>query len=135
MYKFKLVAVKDVTWSGSDILVVDTSPVDAPEPITFNRLGPTTLLKVDSGPSLVANLGQALHHLARLDTAGATWDYVGRASGNGVVPILGSGLLIGLIISLFQAVTQIQEQTLTFVPKIVVMILVAVVLLGWIAAR
>lgn len=51
------------------------------------------------------------------------------------VPILGAGLLIGLIISLFQAVTQIQEQTLTFVPKIIVMILVAVVLLGWIAAR
>jgi len=51
------------------------------------------------------------------------------------LPILGAGLLIGLIISLFQAVTQIQEQTLTFVPKIVVMILVAVILLGWIAMR
>ncbi len=51
------------------------------------------------------------------------------------VPILGAGLLIGLIVSLFQAVTQIQEQTLTFVPKIIVMILVAIVLLGWIAVR
>ncbi len=51
------------------------------------------------------------------------------------VPILGAGLLIGLMVSLFQAVTQIQEQTLTFVPKIVVMILVAIALLGWIAAR
>ncbi len=51
------------------------------------------------------------------------------------VPILGAGLLIGLMISLFQAVTQIQEQTLTFVPKIIVMILVAIVLLGWIAVR
>lgn len=51
------------------------------------------------------------------------------------VPILGSGLLIGLVISLFQAVTQIQEQTLTFVPKIIVMILVAVVLMSWIAVR
>ncbi len=51
------------------------------------------------------------------------------------VPILGAGLLIGLMVSLFQAVTQIQEQTLTFVPKIIVMILVAIVLLGWIAAR
>ena len=51
------------------------------------------------------------------------------------VPILGAGLLIGLMISLFQAVTQIQEQTLTFVPKIIVMILVAITLLGWIAAR
>ncbi len=51
------------------------------------------------------------------------------------VPILGAGLVVGLTISLFQAVTQIQEQTLTFVPKIVVMILVAVFLLGWIAVR
>lgn len=51
------------------------------------------------------------------------------------VPILGAGLLVGLVISLFQAVTQIQEQTLTFVPKIVVMILVSVVLLSWITIR
>ncbi len=51
------------------------------------------------------------------------------------LPILGAGLLIGLIISLFQAVTQIQEQTLVFVPKIVVMIIVSVVLLSWITIR
>ena len=51
------------------------------------------------------------------------------------VPILGAGLVVGLLISLFQAVTQIQEQTLTFVPKIIVMILVAVVLLSWISIR
>lgn len=51
------------------------------------------------------------------------------------LPILGAGLVIGLIISLFQAVTQIQEQTLVFVPKIVTMIVVAVVLLGWITVR
>ena len=50
-------------------------------------------------------------------------------------PILGAGLVVGLIISLFQAVTQIQEQTLTFVPKIVTMILVAILLIGWIAVR
>ncbi len=50
-------------------------------------------------------------------------------------PILGAGLFVGLLISLFQAVTQIQEQTLTFVPKIIVMILVAVLLLGWITSR
>lgn len=50
-------------------------------------------------------------------------------------PILGAGLFVGLLISLFQAVTQIQEQTLTFVPKIIVMILVAVMLLSWITMR
>ena len=51
------------------------------------------------------------------------------------LPILGAGLFVGLCVSLFQAVTQIQEQTLTFVPKIVVMILVAIALLGWISQR
>lgn len=51
------------------------------------------------------------------------------------LPILGAGLIVGLLISLFQAVTQIQEQTLTFVPKIVVMLLVAVFLLGWIVVQ
>lgn len=50
-------------------------------------------------------------------------------------PILGAGLVVGLMVSLFQAVTQVQEQTLSFVPKIAVMIIVAVVLLGWIAVR
>jgi flagellar biosynthetic protein FliQ len=51
------------------------------------------------------------------------------------LPILGAGLIVGLFISLFQAVTQIQEQTLTFVPKIAVMIIVAIFLLSWIAMR
>ncbi len=35
-------------------------------------------------------------------------------------PIMGAGLLIGLLIALFQALTTIQEMTLTFVPKILV---------------
>lgn len=51
------------------------------------------------------------------------------------LPILGAGLVIGLVISLFQAVTQIQEQTLVFVPKIIVMVVVALVLLGWLTMR
>ena len=50
-------------------------------------------------------------------------------------PILISGLAIGLCISIFQTVTQIQEQTLTFVPKISGMILVAVILIPWIIDR
>ncbi|MFK7961687.1 MAG: flagellar biosynthesis protein FliQ [Phycisphaerales bacterium] len=51
------------------------------------------------------------------------------------LPILLAGLVIGLLISVFQAVTQIQEQTLSFVPKIAVMILVGILLLGWITMR
>lgn len=34
-------------------------------------------------------------------------------------PILGLGLIVGLVVSIFQAATQIQEMTLTFVPKII----------------
>ena len=47
-------------------------------------------------------------------------------------PMLGFGLLVGLIVSIFQATTQIQEATLAFVPKIVA-VLVAFVFFGpWI---
>jgi flagellar biosynthesis protein FliQ len=47
-------------------------------------------------------------------------------------PMLLIGMIVGIIISLFQAVTQIQEQTLTFVPKITAMIAAAIVLMPWI---
>ena len=40
-------------------------------------------------------------------------------------------LAVGVVVSLFQAVTQIQEQTLTFVPKIVVLVLALVVMGPW----
>ncbi len=35
------------------------------------------------------------------------------------MPLLGLGLVVGVTVSIFQAVTQIQEMTLTFVPKII----------------
>jgi len=47
-------------------------------------------------------------------------------------PMLVIGLAVGIIVSLFQAVTQIQEQTLTFVPKIVAMVASAILLFPWI---
>lgn len=50
-------------------------------------------------------------------------------------PILAAGVLIGLVISILQSVTQIQEQTLVFVPKVFAMLLVAIALLNWIAIR
>ncbi|MCD6490264.1 MAG: flagellar biosynthesis protein FliQ [Thermodesulfobacterium sp.] len=46
-------------------------------------------------------------------------------------PLLITALIVGLIISIFQAVTQIQEMTLTFVPKIVAMMLVFILTLPW----
>jgi len=50
-------------------------------------------------------------------------------------PVLLAGVVVGLLVSLFQSVTSIQDQTLTFVPKITVMILVAAMLLPWIALK
>lgn len=47
-------------------------------------------------------------------------------------PILGTSLVVGLIISIIQTTTSIQEQTLTFVPKIVVTFIVIIMLIGWI---
>ena len=41
-------------------------------------------------------------------------------------PMLGLGMLVGILVSVFQATTQIQEQTLTFVPKLIAIILVLV---------
>lgn len=50
-------------------------------------------------------------------------------------PILVAGVVIGLLIAIAQSVTQIQEQTLSLVPKLFAMIAVAVVLLPWIVAK
>ena len=46
-------------------------------------------------------------------------------------PIMASGLLIGLVIALFQTLTTIQEMTLTFVPKIVVIFGSVILFLPW----
>lgn len=46
-------------------------------------------------------------------------------------PMLLSGLLIGLLVAIFQATTQIQEATLAFVPKIIVVFLVLLLTGSW----
>ncbi len=48
-----------------------------------------------------------------------------------LLPLLGSALVVGLLVGLFQAVTSIQEITLTFVPKIAVVGLVLLLLIPW----
>jgi flagellar biosynthesis protein FliQ len=47
------------------------------------------------------------------------------------LPILLAGLFVGLLVSIFQAITQIQEMTLTFIPKILVTIAVVIVMGPW----
>jgi flagellar biosynthesis protein FliQ len=46
-------------------------------------------------------------------------------------PLLGVGMVVGLIISIFQTTTSIQEQTLTFVPKIIAIFVVLVIFASW----
>jgi flagellar biosynthesis protein FliQ len=67
-----------------------------------------------------------------------TTDYAVQIIYNGVIltlllsmPCVGIGLLVGFIISLFQAVTQIQEQTLTFVPKVIAVFGILAVTSPW----
>ena len=50
-------------------------------------------------------------------------------------PMLLIGLAVGVVVSLVQAVTQIQEQTLSFVPKIAAMVVAAILLMPWIGNR
>ena len=58
---------------------------------------------------------------------GAIWTALTVAA-----PMLVSGVVVGIVISLLQSVTQIQEMTLTFIPKILVVVGVMILLLPWI---
>jgi len=66
-------------------------------------------------PSVVVDLGRQALYITML------------VSG----PLLLVGLVVGLVIGIFQAVTQIHEMTLTFIPKIVGIVLVLLLLLPW----
>ena len=46
-------------------------------------------------------------------------------------PVLGAALIVGLIVAIFQATTSIQDQTLTFLPKMLVILVVLALLGGW----
>ena len=47
------------------------------------------------------------------------------------LPFLLSAMIIGLLVSFFQAITSLQEQTLTFVPKALVVVVVVFILFPW----
>jgi flagellar biosynthesis protein FliQ len=50
-------------------------------------------------------------------------------------PVLVAGMAVGLLIGLLQALTQIQEQTVAFVPKLIAMVLALSITLPWLIAR
>ena len=51
------------------------------------------------------------------------------------IPLLGVGLLVGLVIAILQATTQVQEMTLTFVPKIVTVLLALLAAAPWMLSK
>ncbi len=51
------------------------------------------------------------------------------------LPVLGLSMVIGLIISVFQSVTQIQEMTITFVPKIIITFLTLMFFGSWMLGK
>jgi len=48
-----------------------------------------------------------------------------------LVPVLGTGLIVGVVVSLFQTVTSIREMTLTFIPKMAFVGIVIMLLIPW----
>jgi flagellar biosynthesis protein FliQ len=50
-------------------------------------------------------------------------------------PMLIIGLIVGISVSILQAITQIQEQTLVFIPKITAMVVAAIIVMPWIGIR
>ena len=46
-------------------------------------------------------------------------------------PMMGAGMLVGLLVSIFQTTTSIQEQTLTFVPKIIAIFMALILTAAW----
>jgi flagellar biosynthesis protein FliQ len=50
-------------------------------------------------------------------------------------PILAATLMVGLLVSVFQVVTQLQEMSLSYVPKLAVAVIVTVALAPWMLAR
>lgn len=51
------------------------------------------------------------------------------------MPMLGAALVIGIVVSIFQATTQINEQTLAFVPKILGILFALLLFGGWITSK
>ncbi len=51
------------------------------------------------------------------------------------MPVLGLSMLVGLIVSVFQSITQIQEMTITFVPKIFVTFLALLIFGSWMLGK
>jgi len=50
-------------------------------------------------------------------------------------PVLAAGMVVGVLVSLIQTITQLNDQTLSLVPKIVAMVVATMFFVPWLAAR
>lgn len=53
----------------------------------------------------------------------------------GSAPAVGAAMAVGVVVALFQALTQVQEATLTFVPKIIAVFVVVLITGGWVVSE
>src|SRR5688500_3397956 len=90
---------------------------------------------VPPGPVVAPPAGKGVGRLMDLDQATELIRHTLVLALVVSAPMLVIGLGVGIIVSLLQAVTQIQEQTLTFIPKIAAMFAAAILLLPWIGQR
>jgi flagellar biosynthetic protein FliQ len=91
---------------------------------------------VISGGSTRRTIGGAQGRVADMDIAQAS-DLVRETLTLALIsaPMLVIGLVVGVVVSLLQAVTQIQEQTLSLIPKLAAMVGAMVILMPWIGHR
>jgi len=100
---------------GSRVRGLETPPTKYATFQCYPKLASGLLLPLIMNPDTVTNLGaEALRMILLLS-----------------FPMLAVGLVVGLAVSMFQAVTQLQEITLTFVPKIVAVFLTMVIAAPW----
>ena len=52
-----------------------------------------------------------------------------------IAPVLGAAVIVGVVVAIFQATTSIQEQTLTFLPKMLTILAILALLGGWMFAE
>ena len=51
------------------------------------------------------------------------------------LPVLGMALVVGVLVSVFQAITQVQEMTLTFLPKLLGVVIIGIFLGSWMISK
>src|SRR4051794_9664870 len=116
---------------------MDELMCDVTDTVDRNRAVSGTQIEFACDRTFCAGAGRTQGRVRRMETKDAV-DLIRQTLILAMLisaPMLLIGMGVGIFVSLLQAVTQIQEQTLTFVPKIAAMIIAALVLMPWIGQR